>query len=830
MDINEEDKEDYSLLDDKRKEQIIFELQEEIRKQKDIYLNKDQNIINDNTEEIIERESNEVINSKNLLTLNNDELDKENSEFSKKSPKINNNNNIFSYNNETNIIFEEINNFILKNNQKEENSVMPINKNDELKINEVEELPLSQPKMENLVKTGINNKNTEYFCDENIKSNNLIHNVNYLNHINNKKNILYSNINKYLINQEKNNIKKNNSFNIKPKIEKDNSNKIIKPIKTSHAKEINANNIKNKKIIKKSKSTNKIRNNYSNKKIKNKSVPHTISSNEKSKEKYNKIKLEINNKFKKEHPFKPNIISKYNKNVNKTNINETEEERYYRLSRPKTYEIKGKHLLKAEEDKLNNKNNKININKINPKEVSNRLYKLHQQIKNKKEQVQKIFEEKQLNKCSFAPEINNYSKKIMNKINNKVPFNERNDNYIKQQKENMNKLREEIDKKIKEKSIPKMNEMSKIILMNKNNNNSFSDNFQIENNVYNRLYENKYYSNDINIELDKNDFTNIKQNNNINEINNFLERQKIFENIKQEHIYKNKIINNINNISKNEELTFKPKINSASDIIVRTNPERIGEDIDDKFKRLYDEAAKIKQKKEQLKSFYEAQYNFTPKINELSKIIGNTISSNKKNLSDYKINNSFSSKENLIKKEIDNNCTFKPEIVNNHKYKNIQSNYKYDDNISQKIQEELINKNKKMNILKSEQLYNYVKECKFIPETNKNLSNLNLNNIKDDIFYQRGLKKYMEQMGKAKQAKIEKEEREKKVFLTGENWKKNNTSLVPKPFNLSKNNNQNKIEKIREEIKNEEMKECSFKPITNESQNKNIVRKLLKQK
>ena len=68
-------------------------------------------------------------------------------------------------------------------------------------------------------------------------------------------------------------------------------------------------------------------------------------------------------------------------------------------------------------------------------------------------------------------------------------------------------------------------------------------------------------------------------------------------------------------------------------------------------------------------------------------------------MSDYKINNSFSSKENLIKKEIDNNCTFKPEILNNHKYKKIQSNYKYDDNISQKIQEELINKNKKMNIL-----------------------------------------------------------------------------------------------------------------------------------
>ena len=87
----------------------------------------------------------------------------------------------------------------------------------------------------------------------------------------------------------------------------------------------------------------------------------------------------------------------------------------------------------------------------------------------------------------------------------------------------------------------------------------------------------------------------------------------------------------------------------------------------------------------------------------------------------------------------------------------------------------------------------------------------------------------MEQMERAKQAKKEKEEREKKVFLTGENWKQNNMNMVPKPFKLSKNNN-NKIEKIREEIKNEEMKECSFKPITNESKNKDMVKKLLSEK
>ena len=258
---------------------------------------------------------------------------------------------------------------------------------------------------------------------------------------------------------------------------KDISNIKNKPIKSAHIKKINPSNINNNKI-KKAKSTSKINirkfsSNIKKKKNNNNCISntHNIAPNKKSKEKYEKIKKEINNKFINDHPFKPRINTKYNDNI----LNETEEERYHRLSRPKTYEIKGKHLIKNEEEKLNdnnnkmNKNHQLNINKINPQEVSNRLYKLHKQIKEKKEQVQKIFEEKQMNNCSFMPELNNYSKKIMNKTYNNLSFNERNDNYIKLKKENMMKLREEIDKEIKEKSIPKINEKSKIIIVNQNN-------------------------------------------------------------------------------------------------------------------------------------------------------------------------------------------------------------------------------------------------------------------------------------------------------------------------------------------------------------------------
>jgi hypothetical protein len=42
-------------------------------------------------------------------------------------------------------------------------------------------------------------------------------------------------------------------------------------------------------------------------------------------------------------------------------------------------------------------------------------------------------------------------------------------------------------------------------------------------------------------------------------------------------------------------------------------------------------------------------------------------------------------------------------------------------------------------------------------------------------------------MEKARKTKVEKEEREKKAFVKGENWRVDNCVTVPKPFNLSYN-------------------------------------------
>lgn len=93
----------------------------------------------------------------------------------------------------------------------------------------------------------------------------------------------------------------------------------------------------------------------------------------------------------------------------------------------------------------------------------------------------------------------------------------------------------------------------------------------------------------------------------------------------------------------------------------------------------------------------------------------------------------------------------------------------------------------------------------------------------------KGMAKYLEQMDKARKAKREKEEREKEVFITGENWSRDHIITIPKPFNLSYQQSSNeKKEQLKKKNIKEEMKECTFKPATNESKNKEIIKMILK--
>jgi hypothetical protein len=60
----------------------------------------------------------------------------------------------------------------------------------------------------------------------------------------------------------------------------------------------------------------------------------------------------------------------------------------------------------------------------------------------------------------------------------------------------------------------------------------------------------------------------------------------------------------------------------------------------------------------------------------------------------------------------------------------------------------------------------------------------------------KGFAKHLELMQKARKAKIEKEERQRKAFTTGENWTVENCVTIPKPFKLSDRRNKDKSKRI----------------------------------
>ena len=913
-------KENYSLLNDEKKEKIMKDLREEIEKQKSQYsLNEDQiddiknrNIYNsndvknlnlnesENIEENTEREEEEHMeilnNAKNVLNQIQDDINNITQAYGLQNilPKKENNENanyLYEDNemdNESSESKESNENEL--NTEEEKNNNMDINnQNEENKMNYEYEDDNNENE-ENNDEYGENNneyeeENNEYeegnneyeegnndYEENNNEQNNYLNENQYDYYNNNFENQNdYENNYNIIQNQNKNASIQFNQINNQYKIDntlyqnKGEENKEINPAnynKINYSKynfdnplgydnELMKNNIKNyscnNKLNREGNEKIKIKKNqYSNpslvnqkknnikknesksKKINNISIDNILAS--KNREKFNLMKKELEDKFAKDHPFKPKINKKY-KSSNK--ISETEQERYNRLSRPKIFEINEKKRKKDLEElkKISDLNSIKPNHKINPKDVSNRLYNLSRELKIKKDKIKKSYDESQNKEYSFTPEINPFSKVLMDKYEQK-PIYERNEDFEKNKTNNIIKLRQEIEKEQKERCKPKINHNSRKIVQMQRNNVGYEE----YEDVYDRLYKeniNKDLKNLGNRELKEctfapkvNAISNLLVSNNgqnLNyynstgdqyEINNenmkdFLERQKIYEDKKKKNLEKNK--------EKNKQYTFKPEINSNSDLLVKCNPERLLEKNTDKYSRLYQDAERIKQKKEKLENELNNKYDYTPKINELSKYIGRKPGIEELNLMPEKNYKNTKTEE----EEYD----FMPQIYQNSKYKNIKSNYKNDQGILNRINEEMEIKNKKIETLQKIKENDAISKFNFIPEINKTMPDFENKNNKP--MYMKGMARYLNQMEKARQAKRDKEQREKEVFITGENWNKNNGITVPKPFKLSYQNNLKKDNHREKERLNEENKENQYKIKNNENKNREIIKKLL---
>ena len=740
----------------------------------------------DEEEKIVEQNERNENNDENINYLEENEID-DNNQY---NDEYNNNDNYNIEDNENNyeINYNNINNNFNYRNQK--TKFQNPNKNKSIKLNEYNQY--NNQKNNNQINYQNESINNDNIYESSIQDNNNINKSNYTN-------INYSRYNfDNPLGYDNDFMKKNITSNIYTQY-------------PNNIKSFNQNKLNNN--INSSDAYTKIKKNKTQQKKFNKSSDNIFA--QKNREKFLSMKKELEDKFAQEHPFKPKINKSIKKNKNKI-LNETEQERYNRLSRPKIIDINEKKKKRDLEElkKISELNTIKPTYKVNPKEVSNRLYNISNTLKQKKDKIKQSYEESQNKEYSFVPEINPYSKILMDKYEFK-PIYERNEDFEKNKLNNIIRKRQEIEKEQKQLCKPKINSNSKKIVEQQKNVGGYPP----YEDIYEKLYReniNKDTKNLATRDLKECTFTPkvnpisnlLVSNNNINyNMNNeenmkdFLERQKMYEDLRKKKLEKNKENNNY-------EYTFKPEINSNSDLLVKCNPERFNENQLDKYSRLYQDAQRIKIKKEKLENELNNKYDFTPKINELSKYIGRKPDFDELNLIKEKL-----PKDEKKEEEYD----FTPELYQNSKYKNIKSNYKNDQGILSRINEEVQNKKEKIETLQKMKENDDISKFNFTPEINKDMPDFENNKP----MYMKGMARYLNQMEKARQAKRDKEQREKEVFITGEGWNKNNGITVPKPFKLSYQNNPKK-----ENIK-EENKECNFKIKNNENKNREIIKKLL---
>ena len=499
------------------------------------------------------------------------------------------------------------------------------------------------------------------------------------------------------------------------------------------------------------------------------------------------------------------------------------------------------------ENLQNNSQNKINLN-LNNKHILtdvqnsysifDRLFKLHPLIESKKIKTQEKTAEREYKQCSFNPKINDNSKRIFEKKYKNKPkpnFIERSNIFTQSKIEKISRAQKENILNIKNMSEPKISSKNNDEIFERLYNDNFKRNLIKENNkkIFKELdmkectFKPEIYINDLN-NIDNNDFEHF-------DFDDFLERQRKYEKNK-----KNDLLNKSNNI--NFQLTFKPEISPNSEFLIQKKQKTENNCSEKTYNKLYNESKTLQNKKEKLKEIYDSQFNYTPKINHISKIL-NTVNINKNdantnsyNSKTYNIYNQkksfghtnskkyrtiFNNSKNEKYEKHDNeddekNCTFKPKLYQSSKYKNICSTYKNDHNMMNRIQTELKEKQEKILYKrKSRPKFNFSPEINHsIPKFNKNLLNI------------KGVPQYLSNMEKSRQKKRDQKQREKEVFATGEKWNsyKVNNVIQIQPFSFMK---------IHEKFNSKTINAVSSKKrgksfVKKSKSNKNIISKLIK--
>jgi len=254
--------------------------------------------------------------------------------------------------------------------------------------------------------------------------------------------------------------------------------------------------------------------------------------------------------------------------------------------------------------------------------------------------------------------------------------------------------------------------------------------------------------------------------------------------------------------AEHEKCTFSPVLNPHSQKLASKTLDTFPDRLEKLSKLDYEKAEK---KKAEIQENYYSKFKFEPKINPTSRVMAKH--SSKKELS---YTPSKLAKESVsMPTQVDEDYSFQPSTYKSTKYADVQSKYSSPSTILNDILSYQKSKQEKITSQKQISESQKLKGCTFTPKVNKKKPQ------EDKPVVVAGLNRYLELRDMLKMQEQELKLRQEKVFNLKP--KGGHYQTVPEPFNISNTDKTQKTQKLKEELLQEEMKECTFKPQTLET-------------
>ncbi|KAL3139243.1 hypothetical protein ABBQ32_006011 [Trebouxia sp. C0010 RCD-2024] len=322
---------------------------------------------------------------------------------------------------------------------------------------------------------------------------------------------------------------------------------------------------------------------------------------------------------------------------------------------------------------------------------------------------------------------------------------------------------------------------------------------------------------------------------------NFYERQRFFYEMRQERMQR------LQAESEDKQCTFSPETGTAAHVLAASDQPHARETFLDKVERL---ATLDKQKqdacREATAEHYYAQFSFQPHINARSKRIASAspLSELHKNSRARALH---AEQARQAEERFRREHTFKPTLYHKgasrgqrhldlppaaygakengvHDSASFVLQKQDPEQLVRQIDAHKRDRQARLAQARAAHEYSELLDCTFTPAITRKVPQ------STGPVVVRGLERYMELQEAAKAKEAAKRAREAEVFILNPQGPAT-THTVPKPFKLHETTNQVKLQAQRAQLKQslvaEAMKECTFKPKTNEGHNRELIARIL---